>query len=303
VNVSDYQMHIDHGAECLVEMAEAFQLFHLEPAQWKEERAHIDAGLKRKRDREAAQAAQRVDAAREARVNVRVEDLSRSGLDYVPLIDALARYADHIPAALKATGVGKDGAELLVCMAPAELKALQKREVALFDADRESVLAERHAEARDVINRLKKIGAREAAYLVEASLGTGSGVTLEPGEFEARGMAAPADLTRDGLAGYDPLELVKVYLWSSVLTREGSALEDALRWILNRPTLGLAHETEEGRGRILAQAASEIFPHVTTDPKTLAEWQKAAALNMPVAEIARSYHTTEADVRGALGRV
>jgi ParB/RepB/Spo0J family partition protein len=40
---------------------------------------------------------------------------------------------------------------------------------------------------------------------------------------------------------------------------------------------------------------------VTTDKKTLAEWVKAHAKGMPIAEIARSYKVSEADVSGALG--
>lgn len=304
VNVSVYREHVDADAlrdakSDVVESADG-ALWHLAPAQWKEEKAEIDRVAREKAEREAARAAKRVEMAKAAAVNVKVEDLARAGLAYVPLTGDVARYAEYLPAEYKATGVGTDGEELLVCLRPAELAKLRERETALLVADGESHIGELCAEAQETIDRLKKIGPREMAFLVEAALGGDESTILDPGEFEARGLPPPADLTRATLAGYDPLALVKVYLWCTVLNSEGAQLADALRWILNRPLLGLAHETEEGRARVLAQAAAEVFPKVTTDPKILAEWQKAATMGMPFAEIARSYHTTEDDVRGAL---
>ncbi len=301
VNVTSYREHIapealrDAGSD-VVESTEG-QLWHLAPSQWKQERAAIEREQEAKAERDAERANARVEHAKEAHVNVKVEDLSRAGLDYAPLTGADERYAEHLPAELKATGVDKEGRELLVCLKRDTLKALRVREQELLTKDRAAKLPALLDRAVGVVARLRKIGARELAFIVDCR-----SATLDGKAFAMHGIEPPQDgLTRAALATYDPVDLAKVVITSTLLNTKDGDLFGALRWILETSILGLAEETEAGRQALLAAAVRDIFPKVTTDPKILAEWQKAHALGMSVAELARSYKTTEADIRGALG--
>lgn len=274
------------------------RLWHLAPDRWTEEKVEIDRQEAEKRAREAARAVKRVENAKAAAVNVKVEDLTRAGLDYTPLTGELARYADHLPAEARATGIGEDGEELLVCLRPDELKKLQRRESELIAADTAAKLPALVERASTTIRRLKRITGREmAAVIAAAQAGT---VLLDGLAWDRQAVPVPADIGRAELAGVDPLDLVRVVLESALQNTKGGELYGTLRWILQVDDLGLAEESGELRDRLLAAAATELFPPVPVDPKHLKEWVRAADLGMPIAEIARSYRVSEADVRGAL---
>lgn len=308
VNVTVYREHIPADAlrdakSAILESTEG-QVWHLDPAQWKEERAEIDAAARKKAEKDKTKAASRVEAAQAAHVNIKTEDLTRAGLNYASLDGADARFADLIPVEMKATGVDKDGQSLLVCLRPDLLAKLRQRETEHFTQDRAKKLPGLVDRATDCVKRLRRIGPRELAFIVDANLnarGNAAGCPLDGKAFALVGIEPPTEsLSRATLATLDPVDLARVVIISALLnTREGD-LFNALRWILETPTLGLAEETEAGRRAILDAAALDVFPRVTTDPKTLAEWQKARTMGLPFAEIARSYKTTEADVRGAL---
>jgi ParB/RepB/Spo0J family partition protein len=239
-------------------------IWHLDPVTWRQEQACLDQEQREKEERERLRAVSRVEAAATQKVNVKVADLSRAKLSYELLAGDNARYVRYLPPAIVAEGIDEASAEMLVCLQPAELARLKKREAELHAADRETVLADRSGEAQDAINRLRKLGPREVAFLVAAALGDGVAATIDPKDFEERALPVPHDLTAASLALYEPLDLVKVYLWSHLVNAEGEALEEALRWVLARPVLGLAAETEEGRKKVLAQAARECFASTLT---------------------------------------
>lgn len=272
-------------------------LWHLDLAAWKVTKARLDAAARAQQKAEAEKAAQRVKTAATERVNVKVADLARAKLSYVPLTGDLARYIDHLPAATVADGLDTEEAALVVCLAPEELKRLQVREAELLKADTAAKLPKLMERATEAIRRWKRIDGRVLAFVADA---VAECCWCDGAAFELLGIEPPVELSRSALAQLDGLELAKVFGVSALLGSSGGDLFDRLRWVLEVAELGLAEETEAGRARVLEAAARELWPERTTDPKTLAEWQKAAGLGMPVAEIARSYKTTEADVRGAL---
>ncbi|MEY2877788.1 MAG: hypothetical protein RLZZ15_168 [Verrucomicrobiota bacterium] len=280
-------------------------LWHLAPGQWKAERAEIDR-LQAVAERAAAdKAAARAKTAIAARVNVRCEDLAVAHLDYVSLAGELARYTAHLPAETVAEGLDAAGKEIVVCLRPVALKALRVREAELLAADVAAKLPALLERALAVLVRLRRIGAREVAFVVDANLrgvAAVAGVPLDGRAFTALGLMPPeAGLARENLATCEPLDLLRAVVVSVLLNTKGGELYSALRWVLQIEDLGLAEESEERREQIVAAAASEVFPVVEMDPRKLAEWERANALGMPVAEIARSYGVKETDVRGALG--
>ncbi len=302
VDVTAYRAHIpgadgnEPGSDIVA--THDGRLWHLSPRQWDQEKAEIDRQEEEKRQREAARAVKRVENAKAAAVNVKVEDLARAGLDYTPLTGLAARYADHLPDEMKAVGIGEDGAELLVCLRPEELKKLRRREAELIEADTAAKLPALIERASATIRRTKRITGRElAAVIAAAQAGT---VLLDGLAWDRQAVPVPADIGRDELATVDPVDLVRVVLESTLQNTKGGELYGTLRWVLQTDDLGLAEESEALRDRLLAAAATEVFPAVTLDPVRLKEWVRAAELGMPIAEIARSYKVSEADVRGAL---
>lgn len=279
------------------------RLWHLAPAQWKEEKAEIDRLTKQKEDADAAKAATRAKTALAERVNVRTEDLTRGHLSYVPLIGADARYTAHLPAEVVAEGLDSAENEIVVCLKPDALKALKVREAELIAADTAAKLPALVERAVATVKRLKKIGGRELALVI--AVADAGGGSFDGKAFSLLGVMPPEDeIDREEMARMDPLDLVKVRVVSALLNTKGGQLYALLRWVLGMvmiEDLGLAEESETLRERILAAAACEVFPPVELDPAKLAEWTRAHALGMPLAEIARSYQVTEADVRGALG--
>lgn len=280
------------------------RLWHLAPAQWKQEKAALDEAKVKKEQAEAERAAKRVKVAITEKVNVRTDDLARAHLNYVSLMGDQARYEPHLPAELVADGVDAAEQEITVCLKPAALKALIAREEELLAADVAAKLPELLARTLAAVKRIKKIGSRELAFIIDSELRGNTGAqwtALDGKAFSDLGLTPPEDLTRSSLASMEPLDLVRVVILSTIYNAKHGELYGALRWVLGIDDLGLAEEREDRREAILKAAAAEVFPPTEKDPKRLGEWQKAHALGMPVAEIARSYRVAEADVRGALG--
>lgn len=278
------------------------RLWHLAPAQWKAEKAEIDRETKQKEEAEAAKAAARAKVALTEKVNVRTEDLTRGHLAYVALMGPDARYAAHLPTELVAEGVDDDEKEIVVCLKPEALKALKVREAELIEADTAAKLPALVDRAVATIKRVKKITGRELALVVDGMTRGQMTAMFDGKAFELLGVTLPeTGLTREELARMEPVDLVRVMMLSVVLNTKSGVLYETLRWVLGIEDLGLVEESDERKATLLAAAASEVFPPTENDAKRLAEWSRAHALGMPVAEIARSYGATESDVRGALG--
>lgn len=280
------------------------RLWHLDPVQWKAEKAELDRIAKKKEAAAAAKAAARVRTALVEKVNVRTEDLAAGKLKYAVLVGDEARYAAHLPSEMVAEGIDEQDKETLVCLKPEALNALKVREAELIAQDTAAKLPALVERAVATVKRIKKIGGREMAFLIDTALRGQAGMqwtALDGKAFSDLGLSPPEDLTRKSLAEMDAVDLARVAILSSLYNSKHGELIGALRWVLNIDDLGLAEESGERREALLAAAASEVFPPVELDPKRLTEWQRAHGLGMPVAEIARSYGVTEADVRGALG--
>lgn len=275
------------------------RLWHLDPAFWRQEKAARDKAWAEREARERAREMEKVEAAREHDVNVRVADIPH--LQQVVLDGELVRYARYLPKDCVHGALTVDGRETLVCLAPAKLDALRDRERAMLAEDRDNVLGQLYGAAQEEIRRVEAIGPRELAVLVEGGLGSGGGLALDPEACEEMDALPPANLDLASLGACEPLALVRAVLWATLVQATGTRLENLLRHLLGMAQLGLATETEAGRERILAAAAREVFGAApVTDPAILAQWQKAHALNMPLTEIARSYGVTVDEVRGAL---
>lgn len=275
-------------------------LWHLNRPVWREEKKVLDEERREKARVAEERAAERAKTAIVEKVNVRVEDLATGRLDYVSLMGANARYQGYLPGACLAEGL-EDGKQVIVCLKPSALKALQVREAELLKADGAAKLPGLLARAVEAIKRLKRIGGRELALVVDA---VESGWTSFDGRaFEALGVPPPeTEMTRLEMARMDPLDLARVIMVSAVLNTEGGALYGALRWVLGVDDLGLVEEKVERREALLGTAATEVFGarSCETDTQRLAEWVKAAGWGMSAAEIARSYKVTEAEVLAAL---
>jgi len=292
----------DPGAELVED--HTGRLWHLAPAQWKAEKAELDRIAKEKQAADEAKAAARVRTALVERVNVRTEDLARGNLKYASLMGEEARYAAHLPAEMVAEGIDEQDRETLVCLKPEALKALKVREAELIARDTAAKLPALVERAVATVKRIKKIGGRELAFIIDTAQRGQAGMqwtALDGKAFSDLGLPPPEDLTRQSLAEMEPVDLARVAILSTLYNSKHGELSGALRWVLNIEDLGLAEESAERREALLAAAASEVFPPVELDPKRLGEWQRAHGLGMPVAEIARSYGVAEADVRGALG--
>lgn len=302
--VSDYRAQIDVNSAALIVEASDTSLWHLAPAQWKAEKAELDRLAKEKQAADEAKAAARVRTALVERVNVRTEDLARGNLKYASLMGEEARYAAHLPAEMVAEGIDEQDRETLVCLKPEALKALKVREAELIARDTAAKLPALVERAVATVKRIKKIGGRELAFIIDTAQRGQAGMqwtALDGKAFSDLGLPPPEDLTRQSLAEMEPVDLARVAILSTLYNSKHGELSGALRWVLNIEDLGLAEESAERREALLAAAASEVFPPVELDPKRLGEWQRAHGLGMPVAEIARSYGVAEADVRGALG--
>lgn len=278
-------------------------LWHLAPDQWKAEKADLDREQAEKNRRAQEKADARVAAATEAKVNLQVADLEKSGVTFRKIPGDELRYVVHLPADLFSTGIDEAGAEVVICLKPEayaeKLGSLKQAEEALFAADRAKKVPLIFADAMVALKKLKRIGGREVAWLVDAANQGCAG--LDGRAFSKLGVTVPESLTRQNLAQLDPVDLFRVWAASWLMNSTGGELLGGLRWVLGVETLGLAEEYPEAREQVLAEAALKAFPKITTVPAILAQWAKARELGMPIAEIARSYHTTEADVAGALG--
>lgn len=257
-------------------------VYTFDAAAWKARKKDIDAEekaiLAAAKDKAAAKLANKV--------SVPLVDLAKGDVQHAELSIEDERYADYLPDGAVTNGIDAAKREVFICVQPEALAKLKAAEKLALHDDLTNVFEAAHARATEKIAKLRKIGAREMAFIAEVICPpNGYCVPITKLDFELQKIRMPkdffgpnAEVTRESLAKLDPVDLCRLLLQARLqISLEGWTYEDGtaeeaamLRWILETPKLGLIQEDEKARGKLLARLSSELWPKTPSAPAPVA---------------------------------
>jgi len=252
-----------------VQVGQAFFCWSAE--KWKAHKKQIDSD-----NRAAADAArEKAEAKVRNKVSVPVAELARGKVAVVELHGDEAKYADYLPDGACSTAIAANGAEVVVCLRPADLRKLKDAEGGALAKDREDKVGQARIRATAKLKKLRKVGPREMALLMECSMGSyapDSG--FDESAFEEQGIRAKklkdGDFLGTGrayLSCYTAEEQVRLYFQTLLLLAEDKFLLDLLRWILETDKLGLIEEDKREHVKLLERLSAELWPRLEAGVK------------------------------------
>jgi ParB/RepB/Spo0J family partition protein len=250
----------------------------------------------------AERATKRVETAAVSRVSVPLTALKDSKAEHVVLKGDLEIYADYLPEEIVANGIDPTSqAEVLVCTQPEKLKALRYAEAKEIGVINEAAYLAAQTRAREIVRKIKKLGAREMAFVVE---GTQVDFNADLGEAEVwreAGLKWPARAKalsmRAMLETLEPVEQYRLFVTATLLAEafEETRLE-LLRWILGVPKIGLIEEDKREREKLLARVAKEVFAAPTSS--AFGSRESGSVVDFPDRSEAQAYVNGEAARKG-----
>lgn len=259
------------GAVCASAMANAdfyevsLKRYTFAVAAWKETKKKIDAEVRAAAAEKAARAAKRVEVAMETQVSMPITALKESKAEHVVLKGELERYADHLPGDCVANGIDPETkAEVPVCTQPEKLVALREAERHALAEDLNEKLCDADVRARAKLKKLKRVGAREMAFIIEGTQVDFNASIEEAEAWAEAGLKRPKNWQRmslrQQLETLDPVEQFRLFINAQLCEQNmDSDCADLLRWILETPKLGLITEDPREGERLLKRLAAELF--------------------------------------------
>jgi ParB/RepB/Spo0J family partition protein len=267
------------------------------------------AGLKKTIDKEvkdaaaarAAKAATRVEVAQTAGVNVNLGALKESKTEHVVLTGALEIYAEHLPEEIVATGIDPvTKAEVAVCTQPAKLQLLRNAEARAIGDDKAAKIEAADDQARSKLAKVKRLGAREMAFVMEATQCSGNGTLDEFETWEAAGLKHPKNWQklslRQLLETLEPAEQFRLFVTAQLNWLQLEPLAALLRWILEVPKLGLIEEDPREREKLLKRLAAELF--AGPKPAAFESRESGVIVDFPDRSEAQAYVNEQAGRHG-----
>lgn len=248
--------------------------FDVEP--WKEFKKRLDGEARAAAKKKTAKAAGRAAIANESKVSVPLGTLQQGRVQHVVLKGDLEKFTDYLPEDCVSKGIDEDTkAEVMVCTRPAALADLKIAYQSSVGDDRDQKFPALMEACSSAIKRLKKIGPREMAFIVERAGTEGATNHLRSEAWKAQGVRFPGKVTIEANAKVDSVQLARVFIHSALdeiyLEAEGSDnLEPffaAVRWILNRPRLGLIEEDRREQDKLLTRLAAGLWPKSEAKPQ------------------------------------